>query len=74
MEEKDNRPVGKGSGFPMDEMGPGQGTEETFTGPLTERLVHKSWKARSEAYQELAKIFRLAEDEKADCFNEYGLI
>ncbi|TPX69294.1 hypothetical protein SpCBS45565_g02541 [Spizellomyces sp. 'palustris'] len=44
-------------------------SEEDFSSlPLTERLTHKSWKARQGAYDELAKIFNTLDP---DADNEY---
>ncbi|KAI9009704.1 armadillo-type protein [Gaertneriomyces semiglobifer] len=41
--------------------------DEDFTSlPLTERLVHKSWKARQGAYDELAKMFSTTMDPDDD--------
>jgi hypothetical protein len=46
-------------------------TEEAPSGPLSERLVHKVWKWRAAAYEELEKLVKtLAEDDPK--FNEYG--
>ena len=56
--------------FTMDDGG-SSAASAVVTGPLSERLVHKQWKARFDAYDELAKIFYLAEDESADCYSEY---
>ncbi|KAJ3412335.1 Microtubule-associated protein, microtubule dynamics during spindle orientation [Chytridiales sp. JEL 0842] len=43
--------------------------EEDFSSlPLTERLVHKSWKARQGAYEELTKLFKTL---PLDADNEY---
>eukprot|EP00736_Rhodelphis_marinus_P002581 Rmarinus@m.22646 len=45
--------------------------EEHFTGPLSDRLVHKNWKARKEAYEELFQ--RLNESFPTDAiFDKYG--
>jgi cytoskeleton-associated protein 5 len=45
--------------------------EVEVKGPLEERVVHKNWKARLAAYEELEKIFREAEDGDHK-FNEHG--
>lgn len=43
--------------------------------PVDERCVHKLWKARLDGYEEVIKIFRGIEDEKAPEWNKYlGLI
>lgn len=43
--------------------------------PVDERCVHKLWKARVDGYEELIKIFRGIDDEKAPEWNKYlGLI
>lgn len=39
--------------------------------PLEERCVHKLWKARAEAYEELAKLFRQLDDDKSPEFAKY---
>ncbi len=41
------------------------------SGPLSDRLVHKVWKVRLAAYEELEKLFKEAEDGDSK-FNEYG--
>lgn len=40
-------------------------------GPLSERAVHKVWKVRLAAYEELEKIFNVAEEGDPK-FNEFG--
>lgn len=43
--------------------------------PLDERCVHKSWKARVSAYEELTKLFRQLDDDKSPEFGKYlGLV
>eukprot|EP01119_Soliformovum_irregulare_P020081 TRINITY_DN6464_c0_g2_i3.p1 TRINITY_DN6464_c0_g2~~TRINITY_DN6464_c0_g2_i3.p1 ORF type:complete len:1712 (-),score=696.34 TRINITY_DN6464_c0_g2_i3:1217-6352(-) len=42
-------------------------------GPLSERVTHKVWKVRLAAYEELEKIFNVAEEGDPK-FNEYGSI
>lgn len=43
--------------------------------PVDERCVHKLWKARVDGYEELIKIFRGIDDEKAPEWNKYvGLV
>lgn len=43
--------------------------------PVDERCVHKLWKARLDGYDELIKIFRGIDDEKAPEWNKYvGLV
>lgn len=43
--------------------------------PVDERCVHKLWKARLDGYEELIKIFRGIDDEKAPEWNKYlGLV
>lgn len=43
--------------------------------PVDERCVHKLWKARLDGYEELIKIFRSIDDEKAPEWNKYlGLV
>lgn len=43
--------------------------------PVDERCVHKLWKARLDGYDELIKIFRSIDDEKAPEWNKYlGLV
>lgn len=54
----------------MDPNSPPQ--EEVFSGPLSERLVHKNWKARSGAYEELQRIFNELLDDTDPKWNEYG--
>lgn len=39
--------------------------------PVDERCVHKLWKARLDGYEELIKIFRGIDDEKAPEWNKY---
>jgi hypothetical protein len=52
-----------------------EGAEEAPpTGPLSERLVHKNWKWRAAAYEELEKVFQTAEDGNSRVFEEYGMI
>ena len=40
--------------------------EEGFSGPLESRLVHKNWKARKGAYEELRDLFTSGNPEAAD--------
>ena len=40
--------------------------------PVSERVAHKSWKARSEAYDSIASACERALSEEDDCFAEYG--
>ncbi len=40
--------------------------------PLSERVAHKSWKARSEAYDSVAAACERALSEEDECFAEYG--
>ena len=47
-------------------------TEIVVSGPLSERLVHKVWKVRLAAYEELTKLFREALDDTDKVFYEYG--
>lgn len=43
--------------------------------PVDERCVHKLWKARLDGYEEVIKIFRGIDDEKAPEWNKYlGLV
>lgn len=43
--------------------------------PLEERCVHKLWKARVSAYEELTKLFRQLDDDKSPEFGKYlGLV
>lgn len=43
--------------------------------PLDERCVHKLWKARVSAYEELATLFRQLDDDKSPEFGKYlGLV
>lgn len=51
----------------------GEENEAPPTGPLSERLVHKTWKWRLAAYEELATMFKQAEDGNGPIFNEYGM-
>jgi hypothetical protein len=52
-----------------------EGAEEAPpTGPLSERLVHKNWKWRAAAYEELEKLFQTAEDGNSRVFEEYGMM
>lgn len=46
------------------------GTDNTSTGDLTAKLTSKAWKERSDAYEELTKIFSAA-GENDPCFYEY---
>jgi cytoskeleton-associated protein 5 len=48
-------------------------TEEAdySTLPLEERLVHKVWKARLEAYQEITNIFQKSPNEESEVFRPY---
>ena len=46
--------------------------EPVVSGPLSERLVHSSWKVRVAAYEELEKIFKEALDDNDPNFSEYG--
>lgn len=39
---------------------------------FSERVAHKSWKARSEAYDSIASACERALSEADDCFAEYG--
>ncbi|CDK29271.1 unnamed protein product [Kuraishia capsulata CBS 1993] len=39
--------------------------------PLEERLVHKNWKARKEAYDEIKRSFELSSDENEACFKPF---
>jgi hypothetical protein len=45
---------------------------EAFSGPLSERLIHKIWKVRLGAYEEIAKLFKEALDLNDKVFYEYG--
>lgn len=46
--------------------------EEDYSSlPLEERLVHKLWKARLEAYQEITKQFENSPNEHSDVFKPY---
>ncbi|KAJ3118323.1 Microtubule-associated protein, microtubule dynamics during spindle orientation [Phlyctochytrium bullatum] len=48
------------------------GADEDFSGlPLTERLAHKSWKARQGAYEELAKLFRTLDPDNDAEYRKY---
>ncbi|KAI1452667.1 armadillo-type protein [Annulohypoxylon moriforme] len=40
--------------------------------PLTERWVHKAWKARKQAYEEAAKLFELTPDEHDPAFRPFN--
>ncbi|PRP82055.1 hypothetical protein PROFUN_03745 [Planoprotostelium fungivorum] len=42
------------------------------SGPLSDRLVHKSWKVRLAAYEELYKLFNTIESPTDHRFAEYG--
>ncbi|KAI1307658.1 Cytoskeleton-associated protein 5 [Halotydeus destructor] len=39
--------------------------------PIDERCQHKNWKARVSGYEDLAKVFQQADDEKAPEFTKY---
>ena len=54
------------SEFPVD----GPTEQEVFSGPLTERIVHKNFKARKEAYEELKQAFAAQQVPEAD-FTEF---
>jgi hypothetical protein len=54
-------------------MAEGGVDEAPPTGPLEDRLVHKNWKWRVAAYEELEKLFQTAEDGNSPVFNEYGI-
>ena len=51
----------------LDEFPPGEdggGADEVFTGPLEARMVHKNWKARQQAYEEMKTVLiMLSEDD-----------
>ena len=49
----------------------GDSEPEVFSGPLEERLEHKSWKCRKAAYEEVAKLFKSGEPED-DCFRKHS--
>jgi hypothetical protein len=40
--------------------------------PFVDRVSHKSWKVRSEAYESIASACNNALDETDSCFDEYG--
>lgn len=42
--------------------------------PLEDRVVSKNWRTRSNAYDELGKEFRMAEDAKEPIFRQYGTV
>ncbi len=46
--------------------------DDKFDGPLEERLVHKNWKCRCSAYEELKKSLQKAFDPSEDIFHEYS--
>eukprot|EP00755_Sulcionema_specki_P015676 Sspe_Gene.9799::Locus_3304_Transcript_1_3_Confidence_0.286_Length_4510::g.9799::m.9799/K16803/CKAP5, XMAP215; cytoskeleton-associated protein 5 len=88
MASIDDVPIGGGGGFNFanhpDAYPPGEGPPdatpfgappaetESFSGPLEQRLKHKNWKARKEAFDELAKLFAEAENSKDPVFATYG--
>lgn len=49
---------------------PDQAGEEVFSGPLDARLVHKNWKARAQAYEELRTLLAAVSDDDDDARRE----
>jgi hypothetical protein len=45
--------------------------DAVVSGPLSDRIVHKVWKVRLAAYEELEKIFKEFDDGDPK-FNEWG--
>ena len=41
--------------------------------PMEERVVHKQWKIRKEAYEELGRKFECELDANAEIFSTFGL-
>jgi cytoskeleton-associated protein 5 len=52
--------------------GGGAPQEDYSSLPLSERLVHKVWKVRLGAYEQLEKIWKQAEDGADRSFREHG--
>jgi hypothetical protein len=40
--------------------------------PFIERVAHKNWKARSEAYEGMRAACERAQSDEDDCFAEFG--
>lgn len=48
-------------------------SEEDYSSlPLADRLVHKVWKVRLGAYEELGSLFSKSPNEQAECFAQYS--
>lgn len=47
-------------------------SEDVTSGPLEDRIVHKNWKARVSAYEELHRKFKEFDDNDPK-FNEFGM-
>jgi cytoskeleton-associated protein 5 len=67
-----NSPPASSAAFTVSEFAAGAApAAPAFEGPLADRLVHKNWKARQLAYQELQALFEAQADPVATAFQEH---